>query len=59
MDNEDAPEKKFIPPAPEGDKDGGEQPGKKEENGNQTEVIEEVLELFDQLTPLIEKLRSK
>lgn len=42
--NEDEKEKK--PESPEGEK-------------SEEEAIEEILELFDQLTPLIEKLRNR
>lgn len=34
-------------------------PESDKEEGNEEEAIEEILELFDQLTPLIEKLRNR
>ena len=63
----DAPdfEKKKIPGSgrPEDEGEGEDAPEKKpesdKEEGNEEETIEQVLELFDQITPLIEKLRNR
>lgn len=63
MGQDDDEQKKFAPPGGDdegGDEDKGEmKPETPKEEGAETETIEAVLELFDQLTPLIEKLRNK
>lgn len=46
------------PETPEEEKD-EEKPETPEGEKNEEEAIEEILELFDQLTPLIEKLRNR
>ena len=62
----DAPdfEKKKIPGSgrpedEENDEDGEDKKPEPKEEGDQWETIEQVLELFDQITPLIEKLRNR
>ena len=50
---------------PPQDEEGGDDENKEKkpesdkEEGNEEETIEQVLELFDQLTPLVEKLRNR
>lgn len=63
MGQDDDEGKKFTPPG--GDEEGGDEdkdemkPETPKEEGDEHETIEAVLELFDQLSPLIEKLRTK
>lgn len=63
MMGQDEDDTKIIPPA--WDEEGGDdekkemKPETPKEEGAEHETIEAVLELFDQLTPLIEKLRTK
>ncbi len=67
MGQDDDEGKKFVPPGGDegGDEEGGDEDKDEmkaetpKEEGAEHETIEAVLELFDQLTPLIEKLRTK
>lgn len=53
----------MLPPAK--NEEGGDdekkemKPESDKDEGNEEEAIEEILDLFDQLTPLIEKLRNR
>lgn len=64
MMGQDEDDTKMKPPMG-GDEEGGDEEKKEmkqetpKEEGDEHETIEAVLELFDQLAPLIEKLRTK
>ena len=61
---EETPEfKKFTPPTPEGEEGEGEDKGEKapespEMEKGEHEMLEKVIDLFDEIVPLIEKLRN-